>query len=115
MTLLTRVLNRALPFKSPGAEAFAYIRLVNGDRYWGIVCRDCDGVARWWNCFKKKYPHWLTVAQHYAVASISCITSPEFLSLDDLLNWLKDVLQLPESVRNLLKIEVLSRLGMSDE
>ncbi|RLB03996.1 MAG: hypothetical protein DRG59_10905 [Deltaproteobacteria bacterium] len=115
MTLLKRVLDRALPFKSPGAEVFAYVRFANGGRWWGICCRDYGSREWWWERFRRKYSNYLDVGRRYSIQGEPLSVSPEFPSLDNLINWLGDVLQLPPSVRDLLKIEILSKLGMYDE
>ncbi len=57
----------------------------------------------YWIQFKKRYPYWERVALKYGAKAIEA-ACPEFDSFENLMNWLFDVLILPQGERNLLQL-----------
>lgn len=58
----------------------------------------------YWKCFKEAYPNWKQVAHKYrTIPDLSCFC-PEFTTVQDLMNWLFDVLGLTCGERRLLRL-----------
>jgi len=104
--VLTEVLKKAVPFDS-AQEVF--FEAAPGWHYnYYFISRLETG---WWWKFKEAYPRWFTVAQKYRSYRYCCYPAgtvdacPEFHSVDDLVDWLSETLNLPKGVTNLLRIE----------
>jgi len=78
MALLKRILYRAEPYRSL-----------------------CTKVRIKWA------PYWEGGCGYYVCCDEHFVVSPVFPSLDDLIDWMIDVFQLPSGTKNLLKIEAL--------
>jgi len=73
-------------------------------RYWLLV-KPSHGY--YWERFKRVYPQWKRVVCKYEALGASLIPSgncPEFTSLENLLDWLFDVLNVSKGERNLLQL-----------
>ena len=103
--VLTRVLKEAIPFDSTSVVSVRSWT-VWGSHFYYYIPRFETG---WWWRFKEIYPHWLNAAlRHEAVFHSSTTEAdacPGFSSVDDLIDWLSEVLELPKGVENLLRIE----------
>jgi len=73
-------------------------RVVRGRHYFILVD---PAQSVYWTWFKMRYPYWERVALEYGAKSIET-HCPEFDSFKSLINWLFDVLVLPQGERNLL-------------
>ena len=73
-------------------------------RYWLLVK---PSHSCYWERFKRAYPQWKRVVCKYEASGASLIPSgncPEFTSLENLLDWLFDVLNVSKGERNLLQL-----------
>ena len=101
--VLTEVLKKAVPFDSAQEVSF---EVAPG------YCLIPRFEAGWWWKFKEAHPQWFDVARKYksyrhpychpAETIDAC---PEFRSMDDLVDWLSETLNLPKGVTKLLRIE----------
>ncbi|RLI16634.1 hypothetical protein DRO41_00860 [Candidatus Bathyarchaeota archaeon] len=96
---LTRLLANAVP--DVYVKSATVIRALP-NVYWILVDPDHE---KYWERFGEIYPHWKQVAFTYHVRKDSLGLRgfcPEFDDLENLLNWLFEVLELPQGERNLL-------------
>jgi len=96
---LARVLSRAVS----KARVDSAKVVTSGSSYWILVN---PNHYSYWKCFKEVYPHWEQAAQRYGVIpdSRGYCYCPEFTTLQGLLSWLFDVLELTRGERRLLRL-----------
>ena len=111
VSVLKAVLDKAVPWASPRTYEIDNWQ----EKFWFIRC----SATGWWIRFKETHPQWLPLAQRYRAYEFSYKDEvggwahrdlcPDFRTLDDLVDWLSELLQLPLSVKNLLKMEALRK------
>jgi len=101
--LLTSILSRAVPEVS---IVKAKITLWPPTGMYSIIVHP-DHVMYWF-CFYKRYPHYKQIALRYGVKEQSvnslCL---EFPTSEGLVNWLFDVIEMPQGERRLLRLKGL--------
>ena len=98
---LARLLERAIP--GTHIESAALIKASSG-LYWIQVEPE---HYKYWSRFREARPRWVQVARTYKATGKSMMVDgfcPEFDTLENLLNWLFDVLELTQGERNLLSL-----------
>lgn len=98
--LLTFMMSRAVPGTRVESARVSHVPWWDVRLYFIFVDPDHGG---YWLQFKKRYPHWERVALKCGAKVIKA-ACPEFDSVENLMNWLFDVLILPRGERNLLQL-----------
>jgi len=98
--MLTSIMSRAVPGARVESAWVSHVPWWDVRLYFIFVDPDHSG---YWLQFKKRHPHWERVALKYGAKAIEA-ACPEFDSFENLMNWLFDVLILPQGERNLLQL-----------
>jgi len=95
---LTSILAHAVP-----EVCVESVKVVRGPSLYWILVEPHHNA--YWVSFKAAHPHWRQVARMYRPLNESLIADefcPEFATMEDLFNWLFDVLKLTQGERKLL-------------
>lgn len=101
LSILTCLLKRAVPMQIKQARVIYDLRFYIYVPYIQF---------KYWKRFKERYPGWLSLARKHNVEKVIDVACPEFNTLEDLLEWLSDVLELTTGERNLLYLDTERRV-----